>query len=122
MEDNMKIKRGDVYYADLGPTIGSELGGLRPVLIFQPDVGNKYSPTVVAIPMKRKTDETTSSPHVLLPAEICGLAKDSLVMIEETRTIDKHRLKEKMGHLDKDIMEQIAEALKESFELKPLDL
>ena len=92
------------------------------MLIFQPDVGNKYSPTVVAIPMKRKTDETTSSPHVLLPAEKCGLAKDSLVMIEETRTIDKHRLKEKMGHLDKDIMEQIAEALKESFELKPLDL
>ena len=118
----MKIKRGDVYYADLGPTIGSELGGLRPVLIVQPDVGNKYSPTVIAIPMKRKTDETTSSPCVLVTAEQSGLAKDSLAMVENVRTLDKRRLKEKMGHLDKNIMEQINEALKESFESKPLDL
>ena len=113
----MKIKRGDVYYADLGPTIGSELGGLRPVLIFQPDVGNKYSPTVVAIPVKRKTDETTSSPHVLLPAEKCGLAKDSIVLLEQVRTLDKKRLREKMGILNQEDMYKIDKALSVSFGL-----
>ena len=111
------IKRGDVFFADLSPE-----GGLRLVLIAQTNVGNNFSPTVIAIPIKSKTDETTSSPHVLIPAEKIGIAKDSLVMLAQVRTLDKHRLKEKIGHLDKDIMEQIAEALKESFELKPLDL
>ena len=90
----MSVKRGDIYYADLSPVVGSEQGGLRPVLIIQNDVGNRYSPTVIAAAITSQRDKTKLPTHISVEACDCGLAKDSIVLLEQVRTIDKQRLKE----------------------------
>ena len=113
----MNIKRGDIYYADLSPVIGSEQGGLRPVLIVQNDVGNKYSPTVIAAAITSQQTKAKLPTHISIGGECCGLAKNSVVLLEQVRTIDKKRLKEKMGHLDEDVMEKVNEAISVSFGL-----
>ncbi len=113
----MNIKRGEIYYADLSPVIGSEQGGIRPVLIVQNDVGNKYSPTVIAAAITSQKDKTKLPTHITVGAENCGLAKDSIVLLEQVRTIDKKRLKERMGSLDTDAMNKVDKALSVSFGL-----
>ena len=111
----MNIKRGDIYYADLSPVIGSEQGGLRPVLIVQNDVGNKYSPTVIAAAITSKMGKTKLPTHIDIPGVNAGLAKDSGILLEQVRTIDKKRLKEKMGHLDESTMGAVNSAIEVSF-------
>ena len=113
----MIIKRGDIYYADLSPVIGSEQGGLRPVLIVQNDVGNKYSPTVIAAAITSQQTKSNLPTHIKINATGCGLSKDSIVLLEQIRTIDKQRLKEKMGSLDYNSMTGINKALSVSFGL-----
>ncbi len=113
----MIIKRGDIYYADLSPVIGSEQGGIRPVLIIQNDVGNKYSPTVIAAAITSQKEKANLPTHIKVEAEDCGLSKDSIVLLEQVRTIDKKRLREKMGTLDIEAMGQVDRALSVSFGL-----
>ena len=113
----MNIKRGDIYYADLSPVVGSEQGGLRPVLIVQNDVGNKYSPTVIAAAITSRVSKTKLPTHIDLACAGGGLAKDSVVLLEQIRTIDKKRLKEKMGHLDDATMRSVNCAIQVSFGL-----
>ncbi|MEA5012347.1 MAG: type II toxin-antitoxin system PemK/MazF family toxin [Angelakisella sp.] len=113
----MTIKRGEIYYADLSPVVGSEQGGMRPVLIVQNDVGNKYSPTVIAAAITSQREKTKLPTHIELHSDKCGLAKDSVVLLEQIRTLDKRRLKEKMGRLDEPAMHQIDRALSISFGL-----
>ena len=115
----MNIRRGDIYYADLSPVIGSEQGGLRPVLIVQNDVGNRYSPTVIAAAITSKLSKAKLPTHIDVYAEKVGLAKDSVILLEQIRTIDKRRLKEKMGHLDDEIMHEVNDAITVSFGLAP---
>ena len=109
------VKRGDIYYADLSPVIGSEQGGIRPVLIIQNDVGNKYSPTVIAAAITSQINKAKMPTHIELPASEYGLYKDSVVLLEQIRTIDKRRLREKVAHLDKVLMEDVNSALAVSF-------
>lgn len=111
------IRRGDIYYADLSPVVGSEQGGLRPVLIVQNDVGNKYSPTVIAAAITSKMSKAKLPTHIDVTASQVGLLKDSVILLEQIRTIDKVRLKEKMGHLDEVTMSGVNEALFVSFGL-----
>lgn len=113
----MNIKRGEIYYADLSPVIGSEQGGVRPVLIIQNDVGNKYSPTVIAAAITSQQEKTSLPTHIKVNAEDCGLSKDSIILLEQVRTIDKTRLKEKMGALDINNMDMVDRALSVSFGL-----
>ena len=113
----MNIKRGDIYYADLSPVVGSEQGGLRPVLIVQNDVGNKYSPTVIAAAITSKMGKTKLPTHIDVIGNQVGLAKDSVILLEQIRTIDKKRLKEKMGHLDDVTMRNVNDAIEVSFGL-----
>ena len=113
----MTIKRGDIYYADLSPVVGSEQGGVRPVLIVQNDVGNKYSPTVIAAAITSQRDKTKLPTHIKVDADESGLAKDSIVLLEQIRTIDKQRLKERMGRLDNGSMNMVDRALSVSFGL-----
>ena len=113
----MSIKRGEIYYADLSPVIGSEQGGVRPVLIVQNDVGNKFSPTVIAAAITSQRDKNNLPTHIEVDAQNCGLAKDSVVLLEQVRTIDKRRLKEKRGSLDNTSMGRVNEALSVSFGL-----
>lgn len=113
----MNIKRGDIYYADLSPVIGSEQGGIRPVLIVQNDIGNRYSPTVIAAAITSQRDKTKLPTHISVEASDCGLAKDSIVLLEQVRTIDKQRLKERMGSLDIASMGMVDKALSVSFGL-----
>lgn len=113
----MTIKRGDIYFADLSPVVGSEQGGMRPVLIVQNDVGNKYSPTVIAAAITSQTDKTRLPTHISVNADECGLSKDSIVLLEQIRTLDKRRLREKMGNLDDGDMQRIDRALTVSFGL-----
>ena len=113
----MSVKRGDIYYADLSQVVGSEQGGLRPVLIIQNDVGNKYSPTVIAAAITSRMDKTKLPTHIDIYADKVGLARDSVVLLEQIRTLDKRRLKEKMGHLDEDSMQQVNSAIAVSFGL-----
>lgn len=112
------IKRGEIYYADLSPVIGSEQGGVRPVLIVQNDVGNKYSPTVIAAAITSQKDKTSLPTHISVDAQGCGLSKDSIVLLEQIRTLDKQRLKEKMGALDTGDMGKVNHALTVSFGLE----
>ena len=116
----MIIKRGDIYYADLSPVIGSEQGGLRPVLIVQNDIGNKYSPTVIAAAITSQINKTKLPTHIELYAENFGLAKNSVILLEQIRTIDKRRLKEKMGHLDEKLMDKVNDAISISFGLSAM--
>lgn len=111
----MNVKRGEIYYADLSPVVGSEQGGVRPVLIVQNDIGNRYSPTVIAAAITGQKDKTRLPTHIPLKAEKCGLQRDSTVLLEQIRTIDKSRLKEKMGKLDEASMNLIDSALSVSF-------
>lgn len=113
----MTVKRGDIYYADLSPVVGSEQGGTRPVLIVQNDVGNKYSPTVIAAAITSQKYKTNLPTHIRVNAGGCGLQKDSIVLLEQVRTIDKQRLKERMGNLPQEEMEKIDYALSVSFGL-----
>lgn len=113
----MLIKRGEIYYADLSPVVGSEQGGVRPVLIVQNDVGNKFSPTVIAAAITSQRDKNNLPTHIEVDARSCGLAKDSVVLLEQVRTIDKRRLKEKMGSLDTADMGKVNQALSVSFGL-----
>ena len=114
---DINVKRGDIYYADLSPVVGSEQGGVRPVLIVQNDVGNKYSPTVIAAAITSQKEKSKLPTHIEINAQNCGLAKNSVVLLEQIRTIDKKRLKERMGMLDEDAMYQVNSALSISFGL-----
>ena len=107
------MKRGDIYYADLSPVVGSEQGGVRPVL----DIGNRYSPTVIAAAITSQTDKNKLPTHIELDCKRCGLSRDSIVLLEQIRTIDKRRLREKMGSLDAGAMSQVNKALSISFGL-----
>ena len=113
----MTIRRGDIFYADLSPVIGSEQGGLRPVLIVQNDVGNRYSPTVIAAAITSKMSKNKLPTHIDVSAPEVGLAKDSVILLEQIRTLDKQRLKEKMGHLDDATMRVVNNAIQVSFGL-----
>ena len=112
----MIVHRGDIYYADLSPVVGSEQGGVRPVLIIQNDTGNKHSPTVICAAITSKMNKAKLPTHV----ELCqryGVVKDSVILLEQLRTIDKKRLKDKVCHLDKEIIEKVNQALLISLEL-----
>lgn len=111
------IRRGDIFYAELSPVVGSEQGGLRPVLIIQNDVGNRYSPTVIAAAITSRMGKTRLPTHIDIYAERAGLARDSVVLLEQIRTLDKRRLKERMGHLDESIMSRVNAAIAVSFGL-----
>lgn len=111
------IKRGDIFYADLRPVIGSEQGGVRPVLIIQNDTGNKHSPTVICAAITSKMNKAKLPTHVEIDADKYGIVKDSVILLEQVRTIDKSRLKEKVCHLDQDILKRIDKALLISFAL-----
>ena len=113
----MNIKRGDIYYADLSPVIGSEQGGIRPVLIIQNDIGNKYSPTVIVAAITSQINKAKMPTHIEIDAQGYGLSKDSVVLLEQVRTLDKKRLKEKIGMADDEIMEKVNDALSISFGL-----
>ena len=111
------VRRGEIYYADLSPVVGSEQGGVRPVLIVQNDVGNKHSPTVIAAAITSQREKAKLPTHIELRAASCGLSRDSVVLLEQIRTIDKRRLKERMGELDAPAMSQVTNALEISFGL-----
>lgn len=113
----MVIKRGDIFYADLSPVIGSEQGGVRPILIVQNDVGNRYSPTVIAAAITSQINKAKLPTHIEIDSKEYGLTKDSVILLEQVRTIDKRRLREKIGHLDHERMKGVNEALYISFGL-----
>ncbi|MCI5604642.1 MAG: type II toxin-antitoxin system PemK/MazF family toxin [Clostridia bacterium] len=113
----MIVKRGDIYYADLSPVVGSEQGGIRPVLIIQNDIGNKYSPTVIAAAITSQINKAKMPTHIELSAKEYGLNKDSVILLEQIRTIDKKRLREKIGRLDGKLMTSVNAALSISFGL-----
>ena len=113
----MIIRRGDIFYADLSPVVGSEQGGIRPVLIVQNDIGNKFSPTVIAAAITSQQSKANLPTHIHLEAKHCGLMRDSVVLLEQIRTIDKTRLKEKMGCLDNSAMDMVNKAITISFGL-----
>ena len=116
MED--VVKRGDIFYADLSPVVGSEQGGTRPVLIVQNDTGNRHSPTVIAAAITSQTSKARLPTHINIVGADAGLSKDSVVLLEQIRTIDKKRLREHMGRLDDKCMEQVNDALAVSFGLR----
>lgn len=107
----MTIKRGELYYADLNPVVGSEQGGIRPVLVLQNDVGNKYSPTVIAAATTSKLTKAKLPTHIELHSDTTALPRDSVVLLEQIRTIDKSRIRERIGELPPEIMQQINDAL-----------
>ena len=116
INDISNVKRGDIFYADLSPVVGSEQGGIRPVLIIQNDVGNRYSPTVIAAAITSQVGKSRLPTHIDIHSA-GGLSKDSVVLLEQVRTLDKRRLKEKAGHLDEFSMEKVNDALAVSFGL-----
>ena len=111
------VKRGDIYFADLSPVVGSEQGGVRPVLIVQNNVGNKFSPTVIAAAITSQINKARLPTHIELSAQSFGLTKDSVILLEQVRTLDKKRLGEKMGHLDDEMMTAVNNAIAVSFGL-----
>lgn len=113
----MTIRRGDVYYADLRPVVGSEQGGIRPVLIIQNDVGNRHSPTVIVAAITSQINKSKLPTHVELSARHYEMVKDSVILLEQLRTIDKRRLKERVCHLDGEILTKVDKALEISLEL-----
>ncbi len=113
----MVIKRGDIFYADLRPVIGSEQGGVRPVLVIQNDSGNKHSPTIICAAITSRMNKAKLPTHVELSSRRYDIVKDSVILLEQVRTIDKTRLKEKVCHLDSEIMGKVGQALKVSFDL-----
>ncbi|MBR1483219.1 MAG: type II toxin-antitoxin system PemK/MazF family toxin [Ruminococcus sp.] len=114
----MNIRRGDIYYADLSPVVGSEQGGIRPVLIVQNNIGNRFSPTVIAAAITSRQSKAKLPTHIPLHADTSGLSKDSVVLLEQIRTIDKRRLKEKMGSVDAGAMNAVDNAISISFGLQ----
>ena len=112
------INRGDIYYADLSPVVGSEQGGMRPVLIVQNNVGNRFSPTVIAAAITSQLNKAKLPTHIEIEARTYGLSKDSVVLLEQVRTLDKRRLREKMGRLDESVMERVDDAIAVSFGLR----
>ena len=117
----MVVKRGDIYYADLRPVVGSEQGGVRPVLIIQNDMGNRYSPTVICAATTSKMNKAKLPTHIALDSENYGIVKDSVILLEQVRTIDKSRLKEKVCHLDEAVLKKINRALEVSLALDTYD-
>ena len=115
--DCVVIKRGDIFYADLRPVVGSEQGGVRPVLIIQNDVGNRHSPTVIAAAITSQLGKAKLPTHIALAAQGSGLPKDSVILLEQIRTLDKRRLRERMGRVDGAVMEQVDAAIAVSFGL-----
>ena len=113
----MQIRRGDIFYADLSPVIGSEQGGIRPVLIIQNDIGNKHSPTVICAAITSKMNKAKLPTHIEVDARRYQIVKNSVVLLEQIRTIDKKRLKDLVCHVDKQLMDKVDEALKISLEL-----
>ena len=113
----MIIRRGDIYYADLRPVVGSEQGGVRPVLIIQNDVGNKHSPTVICAAITSKMNKAKLPTHVELNTRRCDMVKDSEILLEQLRTIDKQRLRERICHIDDELLERVNRALMVSLEL-----
>ncbi|MCL2003406.1 MAG: type II toxin-antitoxin system PemK/MazF family toxin [Oscillospiraceae bacterium] len=111
------VRRGDIYYADLSPVVGSEQGGIRPVLIVQNNVGNRHSPTVIAAAITSQIGKARLPTHIELSARTYGLSRDSVILLEQVRTIDKKRLKERMGRLDELLMQRVDSALAVSFGL-----
>ena len=111
------IKRGDIYYADLSPVVGSEQGGMRPVLIVQNDTGTKHSPTVIAAAITSQTGKAKLPTHIELSGQSVGLTRDSVILLEQIRTLDKSRLREKMGRLDGETMTRVDNAIAVSFGL-----
>jgi len=109
------VKRGDIFYADLSPVIGSEQGGTRPVLVVQNDVGNKFSPTVIVAAITSQINKAKMPTHIEISAHESGLLKDSVILLEQVRTIDKKRLREKIGRLSDELITQVDEALGISF-------
>ena len=114
----LTVKRGDIYYADLSPVVGSEQGGVRPVLIIQNDVGNKHSPTVICAAITSRMNKAKLPTHVELNARRCDMIKNSVILLEQLRTIDKQRLKEKICHIDQELQKRVDEALMISLELR----
>ena len=112
------ILRGEVYYADLSPVIGSEQGGVRPVLIIQNNVGNKYSPTVICAAITSQMNKAKLPTHIALSSAVYALPKDSVILLEQIRTIDKQRLKEKLCRLDEGMMERVSQSLMVSLGLR----
>jgi mRNA interferase MazF len=117
IQADQAVKRGDIYYADLSPVVGSEQGGIRPVLIVQNNVGNRHSPTVIAAAITSQIGKARLPTHIELSARTYGLSRDSVVLLEQVRTIDKKRLKERMGRLDESLMVRVDTALSVSFGL-----
>lgn len=115
----MLVRRGEIYYADLSPVVGSEQGGIRPVLIVQNDVGNRHSPTVIAAAITSRREKAKLPTHIDVQAATCGLTKDSIVLLEQIRTLDKRRLREHMGKLDETMMKRVDGAIAVSFGLHP---
>ena len=113
----MQVKRGDIYYADLSPVVGSEQGGFRPVLIIQNDVGNRYSPTVICAAITSRMNKAKLPTHIEIDSRRCQIMKDSVILLEQIRTIDKQRLKDMIGHLDKERMRSVDEAIRVSLAL-----
>ena len=113
----MQVKRGDIYYADLSPVVGSEQGGIRPVLIIQNDVGNRYSPTVICAAITSRMNKAKLPTHIEIDSRRCQIMKDSVILLEQIRTIDKQRLKDMIGHLDKERMRRVDEAIMVSLAL-----
>ena len=111
------VKRGDIYFADLSPVVGSEQGGMRPVLIVQNDTGNRHSPTVIAAAITSQTGKARLPTHITLSAADCGLSRDSVILLEQIRTLDKSRLRERMGRLDEKTMKSVDNAISVSFGL-----
>ncbi len=111
------VKRGDIFYADLSPVVGSEQGGVRPVLVVQNDIGNKYSPTVIVVAITSQINKAKLPTHIEISASEYGLTRDSVVLLEQVRTIDKRRLREKIGHSDDEMMDKVNEGLLISFGL-----
>ena len=111
------VKRGDIYYADLSPVVGSEQGGMRPVLIVQNDTGNKHSPTVIAAAITSQIGKARLPTHIELEGRSFGLTRDSVVLLEQIRTIDKRRLRERMGRVNEELMNKVDDAIAVSFGL-----
>ena len=104
---SLNVKRGDIFYADLSPVVGSEQGGIRPVIIIQNDIGNRYSPTVIVAAITSQINKAKLPTHVEISSEEYGLNRDSVVLLEQIRTLDKKRLKEKIGHMTEDDMKKV---------------
>ena len=115
---SLNVKRGDIFYADLSPVVGSEQGGIRPVIIIQNDIGNRYSPTVIVAAITSLINKAKLPTHVEISSEEFGLNRDSVVLLEQIRTLDKKRLKEKIGHMTEDDMKKVNKSLLISLNLQ----